>query len=187
MTTIDFRPTTTELARLVRSVDDQQLGGPTPCPDYSVADLLDHIGGLALAFTLSARKEEVPGGGNASGDGSRLEEGWRDRISAQLGELGEAWLEPAAYQGMTMAGPVEMPGEVAALVALDEVTVHAWDLAVATGQPAELPGPVAAAAMDASREIVDDELRPGRFAPEQAPPEGASQTQRLASFLGRST
>ena len=132
--THDFRPTTTELARLVRGVGDHQLGDPTPCPDYTVADLVDHIGGLALAFTLSARKAEIPGGGNASGDGSRLEDGWRHRISAQLTELGAAWLDPAAYDGMTMAGPVEMPGDVAALVALDEVTVHAWDLAVATGQ-----------------------------------------------------
>ena len=134
MTTLDFRPTTTELARLVRSVDDHRLGDPTPCPDYTVADLLDHIGGLALAFTCAARKEDVPGGGDPSGDGSRLEQGWRDRISTQLGELGKAWLEPAAYDGMTMAGPIEMPAEIAALVALDEVTVHAWDLAVATGQ-----------------------------------------------------
>ena len=36
---------------------------------------------------------------------------------------------------MTMAGPIELPGEVAALVALDEVVVHGWDLARATGQP----------------------------------------------------
>ena len=134
MTTLDFRPTTRELARLVRGVGDHQLGDPTPCPDYSVADLVDHIGGLALAFTLSARKEKNPGGGDASGDGSRLEDGWRERIGARLAQLGEAWLEPAAYDGMTMAGPIEMPGEVAALVALDEVAVHAWDLAVATGQ-----------------------------------------------------
>jgi hypothetical protein len=40
--------------------------------------------------------------------------------------------------------------------------------------------------MEASRMIVNDELRPGRFGPEQAAPEGASPTQRLAAFLGRS-
>ena len=132
--TLDFGPTTHVLADLVRGVRDDQLGDPTPCPDYTVADLLDHIGGLALAFTLSARKEDIPGGGNPSADGSKLEEGWRDRIAAQLAELGEAWSDPAAYEGMTQAGPIEMPAEIAALVAIDEVTVHAWDLAVATGQ-----------------------------------------------------
>jgi uncharacterized protein (TIGR03086 family) len=135
MTTLDFGPTTSALAALVRGVGDHQLGDPTPCPDYSVADLCDHIGGLALAFTLAARKEEIPGGGQASGDGSRLEDGWRERIAAQLEDLAAAWKDKGAYDGLTMAGPVEMPGPVAALVALDEVTVHAWDLAVATGQP----------------------------------------------------
>ena len=49
---VDLRPTTSALAALVRGVRDDQLTGPTPCPAYSVADLLDHIGGLSVAFTL---------------------------------------------------------------------------------------------------------------------------------------
>jgi uncharacterized protein (TIGR03086 family) len=189
MTTHDFRPTTTELARLVRCVRDHQLGDPTPCPDYTVADLVDHIGGLALAFTMSARKGEIPGGGNPSADGSRLEDGWRDRISAQLAELGEAWLDPASYDGMTMAGPIEMPADVAALVALDEVTVHAWDLAVATGQAyAADPAAVAAAhAFAASFEppaggAADDG---GLFGPPVPVADDAPALDRLLGATGR--
>ena len=49
MTTLDFGPTTTALATLVRGVGDDQLDGPTPNTGRSVGDLLDHIGGLALA------------------------------------------------------------------------------------------------------------------------------------------
>jgi len=131
---VDLRPSTTALAGLVRGVRDDQLEGPTPCPAYSVADLLDHIGGLSLAFTYAARKDDR-GGQAPSVDGARLEDGFRDRIAGALAELGEAWQEPGAYDGVTMAGPVELPADQAALVALNEVTVHAWDLAVATGQP----------------------------------------------------
>lgn len=138
---VDLRPTTSALAALVRGVRDDQLSGPTPCPAYSVADLLDHIGGLSAAFTFAATKDDR-GGQAPDVDGSRLEDGWRDRIAGALGELGEAWQDPAAYDGVTMAGPVELPAEQAALVALDEVTVHAWDLAAATGQPYS-PDPVA--------------------------------------------
>ena len=36
---------------------------------------------------------------------------------------------------MTMAGGVELPGEVCGLVATDEVLLHGWDVARATGQP----------------------------------------------------
>ena len=56
----DLNPATRALADLVSEVDDAQLGAPTPCPDYAVGDLLDHIGGLALAFASAARKENGP-------------------------------------------------------------------------------------------------------------------------------
>ena len=59
----DLHPATRTLANLVVAVDDSQLDRPTPCPDYAVGDLLDHIGGLALAFAAAARKED---GTNAS-------------------------------------------------------------------------------------------------------------------------
>ena len=138
MSTLDLGPATTTLAELVRSVGDDDLGRPTPCTEYSVGDLVDHLGGLALAFTGAARKEPVPGAEEGgSGDASRLEPGWRERIAADLDSLAEAWREPSAYDGMTVAGPVEMPGEVAAAVVLNEVVVHGWDLASALGRPFE--------------------------------------------------
>ncbi|GAB3195835.1 TIGR03086 family metal-binding protein [Nocardioides hungaricus] len=133
MGTLDFAPVTTAVAALVDGVRDDQLGNPTPCPDYTVADLLDHLNGLCLAFTSAARQDGVAG--EPSADGSRLPDGWRAEISGRLATLADAWTDPSAYSGLTMAGPIEMPGEIAALVALNEVVVHGWDLAVATGQP----------------------------------------------------
>ena len=52
----DLRPTARRLGALVEEVDDDQLDAPTPCPDYTVGDLLDHIGGLAVAFAEAARQ-----------------------------------------------------------------------------------------------------------------------------------
>ena len=53
---------------------------------------------------------------------------------------------------MTQAGGVDLPGEVAGLVALNELVVHGWDIATASGQdyrpdeatlrPTRVPGPV---------------------------------------------
>jgi len=43
--------------------------------------------------------------------------------------LAGAWQEPDAWTGMTVAGPVEMPGEIAGLVALNELVIHGWDVA----------------------------------------------------------
>jgi uncharacterized protein (TIGR03086 family) len=181
---LEFGPTTTTLAALVRGVRDDQLGDPTPCAPSNVADICDHIGGLALAFTLAARKEELPGGGAPSADGSRLEEGWRERIAAQLGELSEAWADRAAYDGITMAGPVEMPAEIAAQVALDEVTVHAWDLAVSTGQTYDADP----AAVDVCAGFVaqfDAPTDGGLFGPPVAVPSDAPALDRLIGATGR--
>src|SRR4051812_16441940 len=105
MTTLDFGPTTTSLAALVRGVSDDQLGEPTPSSGRSVGDLLDHIAGLTVAFTQAARKSAPPGGTSPTADAAELPDDWRVVIPERLAELAEAWRDPAAYAGLTMAGP----------------------------------------------------------------------------------
>ena len=83
------------------------------------------------------------------------------------------------------AGPGPMPGRVLAGINLLDTATHSWDLATATGQPAALPEDVAAAAMEASRATISPEIRPGRFGPEVDAPSGASATDALVAFLGR--
>jgi uncharacterized protein (TIGR03086 family) len=184
MTTLDFGPTTSTLAAIVRGVRDDQLDGRTPCTDRSVADLLDHIGGLALAFTWAARKHGPPGGSRPQADGSELPEDWRSVIPDRLAVLADAWRDPAAYTGLTMAGPVEMPGDQAALVALDEVTVHAWDLAVATGQPYDAD-PAAVAACAEFVASFDAPADGSLFGPPVAVPDVAPALDRLLGATGR--
>jgi len=184
MTAPDLGPATSALAALVTGVRDDQMTAPTPCTEYAVGDLVDHIGGLTLAFTGAARKEQVPGSEQGgTGDASRLEPGWRDRIANDLAALAEAWRAEEAHHGMTQAGPVELPGEVAALVTLNEVVVHGWDLAVATGQPYR-PDPALVAACAAfvdGFEVGGD----GPFGPPLPPPADATPMERLAAGTGR--
>ncbi|MGH3797517.1 MAG: maleylpyruvate isomerase N-terminal domain-containing protein [Pseudonocardiaceae bacterium] len=61
MTFVDLQPATRRMADLINGVRDDQLGGPTPCPAYSLGDLLDHVGGLTLAFTAAAWGGMTPG------------------------------------------------------------------------------------------------------------------------------
>jgi uncharacterized protein (TIGR03086 family) len=133
---VDLGPAASRLGALVAQVDDAQLGAPTPCPSYTLGDLIDHVGGLARAFTDAAAKSFAgPAGPPPPGDASNLTDEWRTRIPRDLDALAAAWREPDAWTGMTSAGGVEMPGEVGGLVALDELVVHAWDVAAASGQP----------------------------------------------------
>src|SRR5687767_11019494 len=102
---IDLTPATQRLADLVAAVRDDQLGDPTPAGRYTVGDLVDHIGILAAAFTLAARKEDGPHtGGAPEGDAANLDADWRNRIPPDLASLAEAWRAPEAWEGMSRAG-----------------------------------------------------------------------------------
>jgi uncharacterized protein (TIGR03086 family) len=126
------------MARLVEAVPDGMLGQPTPCERYTVGDLVDHIGGAALAFTGAATKRPLEGG--PSGDAGNLGDDWRTRIPGHVVALAEAWGDPDAWTGITRAGGVDLPAEVAGVVALDELVIHGWDLAKATNTPAGYDG-----------------------------------------------
>lgn len=134
---IDLTVPSQRLAALVSSVEDADLDKPTPCPQYVVGDLLDHIEGLAVAFAMVARKQSGPETEGAPGDAANLDDDWRTSIPAALADLSEAWKEPGATEGMTQAGGQDLPGEVANAVAVAEVVVHGWDLARAIGRPFE--------------------------------------------------
>jgi uncharacterized protein (TIGR03086 family) len=133
---IDLVPAARRAAGLVAAISDDQLGAPTPCPRYTLGDLLDHVNTLAEAFSQAATKQRTASDGPAPlGDASRLGDQWRMRIPERLLAMARAWADPTAWQGKTAAGGIELPGEIAGLVALNEVMVHGWDIAQATGQP----------------------------------------------------
>jgi uncharacterized protein (TIGR03086 family) len=133
---VDLAPAAGQLADLVARVTDDELARPTPCPAYTLGDLIEHVGGLAVAFTAAARKDTGRRADRApSGDASQLEPGWRERIPRDLAGLAEAWAEPGAWTGMTRIAGGEAPADVVGLSAADELVVHGWDLARATGQP----------------------------------------------------
>jgi uncharacterized protein (TIGR03086 family) len=189
MDSIDFAPATTTMRGLVASVTDEQLTSPTPCEKYTVGDLVEHIGGLAAAFTGAARKQVVPGSEEGgSGDATRLEAGWRDRIDRDLAELAEAWRDPAAYQGETQAGGVTMPGPIAASVALNEVVVHGWDLATALGRTFEVREEDVAACMAFAEPFSapgTEEVRGDAFGPVVPVAADAPPLERLLGMMGR--
>jgi uncharacterized protein (TIGR03086 family) len=110
---LDLTPATGMLTQVVTDIGEEQLGAPTPCRGTTVADLLDHLDGLCLAFTAAAAKDRAAGSQAPSADGSRLGPGWRTRISDRLAHLASAWQDQAAWAGMTRAGGLDLPGEVA--------------------------------------------------------------------------
>lgn len=190
MDQIDLEPATTRLAALVRAIPDERLADPTPCEGMRLGALVDHVGGLSLAFSAAARKDLGSGftDGQAPADPGGLREGWRERIPAALAEMAAAWRDPTAWQGTTRAGGVDLPGAVAGLVALDEVVVHGWDVARASGQPFDVEPGLLGAVHDFVRGFAgpgQDEARAGLFGPEVPVPPDAPLLDRVLGMTGR--
>jgi uncharacterized protein (TIGR03086 family) len=175
----DLDPAAEEMKRLLAGVRDDQLAHPTPCPDWSVADLLAHVHQFSTVFTLNARKAPVELPGDLPGD-------WRTVLPQQVDSLVAAWRDPSAWSGRTSAGGVEMDAADNAVVAIEELVVHGWDLSRATGQGFE--------AVDSSLDQVDTffELFAEPIASGQGPygplvpaPDDAGRFDRLIAHTGR--
>ena len=161
------------MSRLVSGVGDDQLGDPTPCREWTVADLLAHIHQFTTVFTQNGHKEAVqpPVG---------LVEDWRVAIPGQLDALVRAWRETSAWQGRVPAGGLEMDAADQATVGIEELTVHGWDLARATSQDLRVD--------DADLDRVDrffDLFGPEPFGPAARIPDAATRLDGIVARTGR--
>ncbi|MHA6794360.1 TIGR03086 family metal-binding protein [Pseudonocardia bannensis] len=187
MTTIlDLDPPAGQLIRLLDGVRDDRMTAPTPCAEYTVGDLLDHLMNVTVVFRGAATKTATTGG--PSGSAARLPADWRARLPRQLDALVVAWRDPAAWEGVAEAGGVELPAEVMGGVALDELVLHGWDLARATGQPFTCDAHSAEACLaftSAMSAPGEDASREGLFGPVVPVPPGAPVFDRVLGYSGR--
>src|ERR1039458_335582 len=187
---VDLTPAAQRLADLAARVADDALGRPTPCPAYTLGDLIEHVGGLALAFRAAAQKDTASPYVNhaPSGDAARLEKGWRERIPADLAALARAWAEPEAWTGMTRIACQDVPAEAVGVTVADELVVHGWDVARATRQPYE-PEPEL---LDAAHGFLGSFASPDApagpevaFGPAREVPGDAPALDRVVALAGR--
>jgi uncharacterized protein (TIGR03086 family) len=184
---LDLTPAAGMLTRVITDIGDDQLGAPTPCRGTTVADLLDHLDGLCLAFTAAAAKDRADGSQAPSADGSRLGPDWRVRICGRLVRLASAWQDETAWTGLTRAGGVDLPGEVAGQVAINEVVVHGWDIAAATRHDYACQTDLVQAAHAFVQSAVAQNPggSPGLFGPPVTVPDSAPLLDRLVGLTGR--
>jgi uncharacterized protein (TIGR03086 family) len=162
---------------VIGGVRSDQYDDRTPCEEWTVRDLLQHMIGVVTGLGAAA----------AGSPQSSFELGPDPAAQFQQAATSAlaAWRAPGVMERIVDGGPGPMPGRVLAGINLLDTATHTWDLATATGQPAALPEDVAAAALEASEQIVSPEIRPGRFGPEVSVPADAAATDRLVAFLGR--
>jgi uncharacterized protein (TIGR03086 family) len=182
---IDLTMACQRTADVLANVTDEQLTDPTPCERLRLTDLIAHVGGLALAFTAAARKEFGPLTDTPPVDGVPLDGDWRTTYPARLADLAHAWQDPAAWQGMTRAGGIDFPGEVAGIVTLTEVVIHGWDVARATRQPYGIDPDVAEACLAHVSQVAAEGPIEGLFGPAVPIAADAPVLDRIIALSGR--
>ncbi|PWH05420.1 TIGR03086 family protein [Brachybacterium endophyticum] len=181
----DLSPAAVQLAALARGVREDDLLWPTPSSNYLVGDLLEHVDGLSRGLQAAARKESVPQDELRDGDRHQLRPGWGDRITEQLDHLVRAWAEPDAWEGETVEGGVPLPASMAGMFVLDELVVHGWELARATGQPFEASAEDVSALIAFLESLPPMEDSEGLFDPPVPIADSAPAQDRLIALTGR--
>ncbi|MGH3644832.1 MAG: TIGR03086 family metal-binding protein [Mycobacterium sp.] len=171
---------------VLAAVKDDQLDARTPCEKLSLGEVIAHVGGLGVAFAAAARKDlgELTDSPPKHG-GYRLDDGWREQYPDNLAGLAEAWRDPGAWEGMTRVGGVDLPGEVCAMVALTEVVIHGWDVAVVTGQDYRVDDEVAEAMLVHMTGFTADGPIDGLFGPPVEIGSDATPFERSLALSGR--
>ncbi|EST38144.1 hypothetical protein N566_09155 [Streptomycetaceae bacterium MP113-05] len=184
----DLADAADRVAALVKEIGDDELTGRTPCEAMSVGAMLDHLMGLTLAFRWAAEKTPAPQTGPGEPSAENLDPAWRTELPARLDALVTAWRDPAAWEGEAKAGGVVMPAEVMGLVAMNELVIHGWDVARATGRT-YVCGPETVEAvlvfLRLSAEESGGQGTPGLFGPVVPVPENAPPLDRAVGLAGR--
>ena len=164
------------LAEVVGGVDPSDLDLPTPCEDFTVRGVLEHMLTGATAFAAAFR-------GDAAGDPDLSDP--LGTFGPTLGALGAAVNAPGALDG-TIASPFgPMPGEQFARFVVLDGLAHGWDLAQATGQPYVPADELVTSVADFAHQVLDPIRGEGSFGPAQTAPDGASPIDTLAAYTGR--
>ena len=181
---IDLTPACQRTADVLAGVTDEQLHQPTPCEKMPLDAMIAHIGVLSLAFAAAAGKEFGPLTDTPPEDDAPIEADWRTAYPQHLATLAAAWKDPAAWEGMTRAGGVELPAEVMGNVALAEVVIHGWDVARAIGAPYD-SDPATLQACLAHLEQFDPAGTEGMFGPAVPTADSAGDLDRVIAMSGR--
>ena len=174
-------------ADIVSGVRPDQLNDPTPCPDFDVAGLVDHIVGAgwraaAMGRGVSPAGDEFPHIDLADAP---------DQLRQAGNEAEAAWSDDARLDAtVTMPWGETYDGSTLVNMYLAELAAHSWDLASATGQLDRLDPDVAPGALAGAKAMLKPEYRDimgkgNPFGAEVEAPAGASDWERFAAFMGR--
>lgn len=173
-----------EFDHAVRQVRPDQWSIGTPCTEWSVRDLVNHLVNeqrWVPVLLAGATLEEV--GDRFDGDllGTDPLRVWAESSAAAR----EAWTEPGALDRQVHVSFGVIDATDYGWQLTTDLAVHAWDLATAIGRPIELGDDLAGALLDKAEPAVDQWQGLGIFAAPVSVARDADPQTRLVALLGR--
>lgn len=168
-------------AAIVEGVPQSRLAGPTPCPEFTVEQLRDHMVAWVRVFANGASGDPQP----ENPDGYRSSDPGGDFRAAAATAV-------SAYSALPDDAPVQlssgaMPAAATVAMMTGEYLAHGWDLATATGQQVDYTDDEAEAARTGLAPLLAPEYRGAGmpFGDIVEVPEGASELEKFLGFSGR--
>lgn len=178
------RRAASEFDRRVQDIAQDQWELPTPCEDWDVRALVNHLvsdSRWAPELLAGATIDDV--GDRFSGDllGDDPKSAWEDAIEAALA----AFEDDGALERIVHLSFGDVPGAVYAEQRTTDLVVHAWDLARAIGADERLEAGLVEFCYDRARAQEDFIRASGLFAEPPPVPAQADLQTRLLAFFGR--
>jgi uncharacterized protein (TIGR03086 family) len=170
--------------RIVRGIDATDMDKPTPCEDYDVRGLLNHVvSGNLWVEPLVAGKTIAEVGDRYDGDLVGADPTAAYNASAVA--AGDAFAQQGAMEAPVAVSYGPVPGEVYAGHRFIDVLIHGWDLAIATGQDDALDPELVETCWAIVRPQLDVLQGSGAFGATVDVPDDADSQTRLLAVLGR--
>lgn len=167
---------------VVDNLSPEQFALPSPCTEWDVRGVLNHLVFGNLMAHAGVRGVAPPGDRSADHLGADPKAAFAHSVSACRAAFGE----PGALDRVVRTPLGDQPASFYVHMRINELIAHGWDLAAATGQSTDLAPDLAERALAMWHSRMAAMPRAGSpFGPEQPAPPDATAADRLAAFLGR--
>jgi uncharacterized protein (TIGR03086 family) len=176
-----------QAARVVGGVPGHQMDAPTPCADWDLRTLVNHVI-LWTAYSAERRAHGESVAEDLMSKDFTADPGFAQDYAAQVGRAVAAWSDPAAWEGdLGVMGSSTPRADVAAML-IAEMVLHGWDVARATGQEYACDDAVAASVLktvEAQGELFRKYQGFAAIVPLPDNEENATSLDRALSLSGR--
>jgi uncharacterized protein (TIGR03086 family) len=176
-------------ASAIAAIGPDRWTAPTPCADYDLATLVDHLAWAAVLSQHAATRTPLEHDWSVPSPPPFLDglerEHWAPGLGRALRSAAEAWSAPETWDGETVMGGSPMPAAVVGPMMLAEFAVHGWDVARSVGAPYEVPEDLGLVVLTAVEGMAQMGRDGGWYGPEVPVPADAPAFDRALGLAGR--